>query len=93
LFHGVRVAEDGTLVSEGTSGPGGYVDVLLHLSAIVLIANTAHRLDPSPRFATTGIEVIAWRAHDGLEHLPNTDPEYQRAVANTDDYLAARGAL
>nr|WP_246220077.1 urea amidolyase associated protein UAAP1 [Phytoactinopolyspora halotolerans] len=93
LFHGIRVAADGTLVSEGTAGRRAYVDVLLHLPTIVLIANTAHRLDPSPHFATTGIEVLAWHAGKELDRLPNTGPEYQRAVANTDDYLAARGAL
>jgi uncharacterized protein len=93
LFHGVRVAEDGTLVSEGTAGEGAHVDLLLHLPAIVLVANTAHRLDPSPAFTTTGIELLAWKADEDLDQLPNTDPEYQRAVANTNDYLAGRGAL
>lgn len=93
LFHGIRVAEDGTLVSEGTAGPGAAVEILLHLPAIVLIANTAHRLDPDPVFATTGLEILAWTAPGDLDDLPSTDPEYLRAVANTDDYLAARGTL
>ncbi|GGC57965.1 DUF1989 domain-containing protein [Hoyosella rhizosphaerae] len=93
FFHGIRVDEDGTLHSDGTAGPGTSVDLLLHMPAIVLLANTAHRLDPSPVFATTGVEILAWPAPEDLDHLPNTDPEYLRAVANTNDYLAARGAL
>lgn len=92
FFHGVRVAGDGTLTSIGTAGAGAYVDLLTHLPLIVLIANTAHPLDPAPTFATTTLEVTAWRAPADLDALldrTDHDPEYHRAVLNTED---ARGA-
>ncbi|AEF39527.1 urea amidolyase associated protein UAAP1 [Hoyosella subflava] len=91
LFHGIRVAADGTLESVGNSGPGASVDLLIHIPAIVLLANTAHRLDPAPEFTTTNLQIVAWDGLQDLDHVPNSDPEYLRAVANTNDYLTARG--
>ncbi len=88
-FHGVLVEPDGSLTSTGTAGPGVHVDLLLHLPVIVQIANTAHPLDPSPEFGTTPLEVLAWPAPDDLAVLPNDDPEYRRAVLNTEDAWAA----
>lgn len=89
FFHGVRVTPDGALTSTGTAGAGAYVDLLMHLPAIVLIANTAHPLDPAPDFATTPLEVLAWSASDELGTLPTCDPEYHRAVLNTEDTWTA----
>lgn len=89
LFHGVRVEADGSLVSTGSAGPGTEVDLLIHLPVVVLIANTAHPLDPSETFATTALDVLAWDASDELKALANTDPEYQRAVQNTETAWAA----
>lgn len=85
FFHGVRVEADGHLHSTGNAGCGTEVDLLIHLPVIVLLANTAHPLDPSPSFDTTALEVLAWQAPGELDDLPNTDPEYLRAVANTED--------
>jgi hypothetical protein len=59
---------------------------------IVSIANTAHPIDPSPTFDTTSLEVLAWPSPQDLDALPNTDPEYLRAVANTEDTYAAGGS-
>ncbi|MGA9870048.1 MAG: urea amidolyase associated protein UAAP1 [Rhodococcus sp. (in: high G+C Gram-positive bacteria)] len=84
FFHGVRVEDDGRLVSTGSAGPGAEVDLLIHLPLVVLLANTAHPLDPSEEFATTALEVLAWNATEELATLANTDPEYQRAVQNTE---------
>jgi len=89
FFHGVKVEDDGSLVSTGNAGAGAHVDLLFHLPVIVLIANTAHPLDPNPEFGTTKLEVLAWRAPEELNSLPNDDPEYQRAVLNTEDAWAA----
>ncbi|RVW07181.1 DUF1989 domain-containing protein [Prescottella agglutinans] len=89
FFHGVRVAPDGALAGTGTAGPGVHVDLLVHLPVIVLVANTAHPLDPAPDFATTPLELLAWSAPDELDTLPNDDPEYRRAVLNTEDAWAA----
>lgn len=84
FFHGVRVEADGALVSTGSAGAGTEVDLLIHLPVVVLLANTAHPLDPSEDFGTTAVDVVAWNAADELLDLPNTDPEYQRAVQNTE---------
>jgi len=85
LFQGVHVESDGALVSTGSAGAGAEIDLLIHLPVIVLLANTAHPLDPSPEFATTtAVEILAWDATEELRTLPNTEPEYQRAVRNTE---------
>ncbi|TCN56009.1 hypothetical protein EV641_103357 [Rhodococcus sp. SMB37] len=89
FFHGIRVGDDGTLTSTGTAGAGAYVDLLVHLPVVVLIANTAHPLDPDPEFVTTPLEVTAWRAADDLDSIDTTEPEYHRAVLNTEDAWAA----
>ncbi|AKC40418.1 Urea carboxylase-associated protein 2 [Mycolicibacterium phlei] len=89
FFHGVRAGADGALHSVGTAGPGAAVDLLIHLPVIVLLANTAHPLDPSQTFDTGPAQVLAWPALDELVDLPNNDPEYQRAVLNTEDAWAA----
>ncbi|TWS18674.1 DUF1989 domain-containing protein [Tsukamurella asaccharolytica] len=94
FFHGVTVGADGALASTGSAGPGKAVELVLHLPCIVAVANTAHPLDPSPTFDTGLLEVLAWRADDDLAALvaaTDTDPEYQRAVANSEDaHRAAR---
>ncbi|NLG56335.1 MAG: DUF1989 domain-containing protein [Rhodococcus sp.] len=95
FFHGVRVEADGALVSTGNAGAGKAVELLVHLPLIVLIANTAHPLDPAPSFDTTAVEVLAWR---GAQPMPSTpsddvDPEYRRAYLNTEDAWAARSAM
>lgn len=89
FFHGIRVEADGSLVSTGSAGAGASVDLLVHLPVIVLIANTAHPLDPSPAFTTSALQVLAWRAPAELNDLRNDDPEYRRAVLNTEDVWAA----
>ncbi|WP_078290321.1 urea amidolyase associated protein UAAP1 [Mycobacterium sp. D16R24] len=89
LFHGIRAEADGTLHSAGTAGPGAAVDLLIHLPVIALLVNTAHPLDPSDTFDTGPVQVLAWSALDELVDLPNKDPEYQRAVLNTEDAWAA----
>ncbi|MFT4200290.1 urea amidolyase associated protein UAAP1 [Gordonia sp. (in: high G+C Gram-positive bacteria)] len=92
FFHGVTVAEDGALVSTGSAGADKTVDVVLHLPCIVAVANTAHPLDPSPSFETGPLELLAWRAAADLDDLVGdtaADPEYRRAVANSEDAWAA----
>lgn len=94
FFHGVTVEADGALASTGSAGPGKSVELVLHLPCIVAVANAAHPLDPSPIFDTGLLEVLAWRADDDLAALvatTDTDPEYQRAAANSEDaHRAAR---
>lgn len=94
FFHGVTVSGDGALLSTGSAGAGTSVDVVLHLPCIVAVANTAHPLDPSPTYDTGLLELLAWRAENDLTSLiesADTDPEYRRAVANSEDaHEAAR---
>jgi uncharacterized protein len=99
FFKGVRVSPDGSLQWEGSAGPGARVDLLLHVDAIVLLANTAHPLDPRPDFTCSPLLVHAWPAASDLVALVNGDlvgplgPEHRQAVANTEADLLARGVL
>ncbi|MCW2511545.1 MAG: hypothetical protein JWR11_587 [Mycobacterium sp.] len=99
FFKGVRVDDAGTLQWHGSAGRGTTVDLLLHVDAIVSLANTAHPLDPRPEFTSTPLRVHAWPAADDLEKLVAgelvgpLDPEHRQAVANTDADLTARGVL
>ncbi|ORW64235.1 urea carboxylase [Mycobacterium saskatchewanense] len=99
FFQGVRVGSNGTFDWRGSSGPGTHVDLLLHVDAIVLVANTAHPLDPRPRFTCSPLRLHAWTAPADLDRLVAGDlvgplgPEHRQAVANTDADLAARGVL
>lgn len=65
------------------------MDLLIHLPVIALLANTAHPLDPSGTFDTGPVRVLAWTTLEELADLPNADPEYQRAVLNTEDAWTA----
>lgn len=89
FFHGVRVEPDGALTPTGNAGPDTVVELLLHLPLIVLIVNAAHPLDVAEDYPTTALEVLAWQAPEDLGELPNDDPEYLRAVLNTEDAWAA----
>lgn len=99
FFKGVRVAPDGALQWQGSAGPGGTVDLLLHVDAIFLLANTAHPLDPRREFTCSPLHLHAWPASGDLDRLVAGDLigplglEHRQAVANTDADLAARGVL
>jgi uncharacterized protein len=86
FFRGVRVAPDGDLQVSGSAGAGTYVELVIHLPVIVLAVNCPHPLAGS---ATTAADVVAWAAPDRLHSLRNTDPEYHRAVQNTESAWAA----
>jgi uncharacterized protein YcgI (DUF1989 family) len=87
LFKGVRVGDDGSLGFTGSAGPGAAVDLLIHLPLVVALVNTAHPLDPAP--AVTDLDVLAWRAGEQLATPVNDDPEYLRALFNTESTWAA----
>lgn len=99
FFQGVRVGPDGAFRWDGSAGQGRSVDLLMHVDAIVLLANTAHPLDPRPEFTCTPLQVHAWPAGRDLDLLAADElvgplgPEHRQAVANTDADLAARGVL
>lgn len=87
FFKGTRVQADGGLAFTGTAGPGGSVDLLVHLPVVVALVNSAHPLDPAP--VLTDLDVLAWRADDELTTPVNDDPEYLRALFNTESTWAA----
>jgi uncharacterized protein YcgI (DUF1989 family) len=87
LFKGVRVGDDGALNFTGSAAPGAAVDLLIHLPVVVALVNTAHPLDHDP--ALTDLDVLAWRAGDQLATPVNDEPEYLRALFNTESTWAA----
>ena len=72
---------------------------MLHVDAVVLLANTAHPLDPRPVFTSSPLAVRAWPARGDLDRLAAGElvgplgPEHVQAIANTDADLLARGVL
>ncbi|MGV9668519.1 DUF1989 domain-containing protein [Nocardia niigatensis] len=87
FFRGVRVAADGALTVTGGAGAGAAVDLLVHLPVTLLVANAEHPLDSAP---PTELDLVAWAAPAELSLTPNTDPEYLRAVENTEQDWHAR---
>jgi uncharacterized protein YcgI (DUF1989 family) len=80
LFRGVRVGPGGELRTTGGAGADRHVDLIVHLPVTLLLANAAHPLDDT---APTPLDAVAWAAP-----LPdaavNPDPEYRRALDNTE---------
>ena len=87
FFQGVRVAADGGLEFTGSAGAGTAVDLLIHLPVVVVLANGPHPLDPTQ--AAGDLDVLAWRADDELSTPVNDEPEYLRALFNTEGTWAA----
>ncbi|MBL1075494.1 DUF1989 domain-containing protein [Nocardia sp. 2] len=87
LFRGVRVESDGGLTPTGSAGAGAALELLIQLPVTLLVANAEHPLDLSP---TTELDLVAWSAPEDLVTPHNTDPEYLRAVENTERDWTAR---
>lgn len=88
LFRGVRAdPPSGALEFTGSAGPGAAVDLLIHLPVVLVVANAAHPLDPDP--PATALDVLGWKAGEQLSALSNQDPEYLRALQNTEAVVAA----
>lgn len=86
LFRGVRVDGDGGLVPTGSAGPGAHIELLIHLPVTVLVAGTAHPLDDTP---VTELDLVAWPGDPIDTTTVNSDPEYLRAVQNTEQAWSA----
>ncbi|MGW5384862.1 DUF1989 domain-containing protein [Nocardia sp. NPDC003963] len=86
LFRGVRVDGDGTLAATGSAGAGAYLDLIIHLPVTVLVAATAHPLDDTP---VTELDLVAWPGDRTAATAVNNDPEYLRAVQNTEQAWSA----
>lgn len=92
LFQGVRVEADGSFRWLGSAGPAE-VELLAELPLVVLVANTAHPLDPRAEFTVGPLRVHAWRSAPtgpADERFTRT-PELHRAYLNTLDHAEARG--
>jgi len=96
FFKGVRAEPStGQLVWLGGCGLPSALELTAEMPLLVLIANTAHPLDPRPTWHTTALEVLAWT---GCPTGPQDDlwastPERARAFLNTAEDLGARQAL
>ncbi|WP_182900278.1 urea amidolyase associated protein UAAP1 [Microbispora sp. H10830] len=85
FFQGVRVGPDGGLTFTGSAGPGASVTLRAEMPLTVLIANTAHPVDPRPAYTCTPLEVLAWRSRPTGPGDPlwQAGPEGRRAFLNT----------
>ncbi|RYV49423.1 DUF1989 domain-containing protein [Pengzhenrongella frigida] len=61
FFQTVTRERDGTPVFAGPSAPGASVSIRAEMPLVLLIANTAHPLDPDPDCECGPLEVLAWR--------------------------------
>jgi urea carboxylase-associated protein 2 len=98
LFKGITVDPAGNISFTGGAGPGAAVELLLQMDTILVLANTAHPLDPRTRFTGTAIDVLAWHSPEDLASLAagsltgSLTPEHLQALNNTEHDLTARTA-
>jgi len=98
LFKGVSVDPSGGITFTGGAGPGAAVELLLQMDAVLVLANTAHPLDPRANFTGTAVDIVAWHAPQDLAALEEGTltgplaPEHLQALQNTDHDLTARNA-
>lgn len=87
FFQGVKIDEDGRPGWLGSAGPGHSLTLRTELPVVVLIANTAHPLDPREPYTCTPLEVLAWRDRvtGPDDALWDATPEGRRAFENTAD--------
>lgn len=93
FFQGVEAGPSGRPVFTGSTGPGASLTFVTEMPCVLLIANTAHPLDPREEYVCTPLDVVAWRARATGPEAPawNSAPERRRAYQNTAEYLRARG--
>ncbi|MBD8059313.1 DUF1989 domain-containing protein [Cellulomonas sp. JH27-2] len=93
FFQGVRVDDEGRPTFLGSAGAGAAVTFRAEVPLLLLVANTAHPLDPRPAFTVGDLEVLAWRGAptDPKDPLWTATPEGRRAFTNTLADLTARG--
>jgi uncharacterized protein len=98
LFKGVSVDPSGSITFTGSAGPGAAVELLLQMDAVLVLANTAHPLDPRAGFTGTSVDIVAWHAPQDLAALEEGTltgplaPEHLQALHNTEHDLTARNA-
>lgn len=98
LFKGINVDPTGNITFTGSAGADAAVELLLQLDAVLVLANTAHPLDPRPDFTGTAVDIVAWQAPQDLAALESgaltgpLAPEHLQALHNTEHDLTARNA-
>lgn len=98
LFKGIKVDPTGNITFTGSAGADAAVELLLQLDAVLVLANTAHPLDPRPDFTGTAVDIVAWHAPQDLAALESgaltgpLAPEHLQALHNTEHDLTARNA-
>lgn len=98
FFKGISVDPSGSITFNGSTGPGAAVELLLQMDAVMVLANTAHPLDPRAEFTGTAVDVVAWQAPQDLAALGTgsligaLSPEHLQALHNTEHDLTARNA-
>ena len=93
FFKGVRVEpSDGRLTWVGGCGHPSALELRAELPLLLLVANTAHPLDPRPVWTATALEILAWSgaATGPDDPLWTSTPERTRAFLNTAEDLVAR---
>jgi urea carboxylase-associated protein 2 len=96
FFKGVRVdPESGALDWTGSTGAATAVELRAEMPLLILIANTAHPLDPRPEWHCGTLEVLAWT---GSPTPPGSwprsaTPEAERAFLNNQEDLEARAVV
>jgi hypothetical protein len=66
------------------------------MDAVLVLANTAHPLDPRPHFTGSTVDIVAWQAREDLQALAagnlgfKLGPEHLLALQNTELDLTAR---
>ena len=94
FFKGVRIEPDsGALTWVGAASTPSHVELRAELDLLVLIANSAHPVDPRPDWSCTTLEVLAWTGEptDPDQWPATASPEAARAFANNAEDLAAKG--
>jgi uncharacterized protein len=98
LLKGINVDPAGSITFTGSAGPGAAVELLLQMDAVLVLANTAHPLDPRADFTGTAVDIVAWHAPQDLAALEAGTltgplaPEHLQALHNTEHDLTARNA-
>lgn len=93
FFKGVRVEPStGRLLWQGGCGAPAIVDLKAELPLIVLLANTAHPLDPAAGWHASTLGITAWSGEPTGPTDPawSSSPERERAYLNTADDRDAR---
>ncbi|MEV8150409.1 urea amidolyase associated protein UAAP1 [Arthrobacter sp. NPDC080073] len=96
FFKGISVDADGGIRFGGSAGVGTAVELLLHTDLVLVLANTAHPLDPRTAFTGSAVDIVAWQAPQDLRALAEGElgldlgPEHLLALQNTEHDHKAR---